>query len=413
MHWSASWPHAWTDDPRSPLWVFRGQKADEPTIGLFFLSIPFWIELLVCIVAEIGISAVVATLLFKSVKRHSLRRYRFLIGYGFFVAGWILIPKRCVDALGVNNKVFRFCLCVISPTTALFRTTATLHGFEPIQARNSLSNYRLYYASPLNLIYDSKTNDPVRVNRLESLSSFINFACLLVVTGGFQSLFHLVEQFPSFGKDVRSAADNTSDIVDDWYESSKLWDLTYWKNNVLYALLFQLYLSTFGEGLLFITQFATGMKAQPIMDNPLFESSSPSDFWGRRWNLIIHQCLKDGVYKPVRSRGGSPALAVGAAFLASGLFHEWLLPAVFFDYPVAFGFTTLFFAWQGLLVSLESLMGDWKLFVRMGQTLPAPLRTLFVILLGVPLGHWFCDSYVRSDFFHQGSVAFPCFLPVE
>lgn len=29
-----------------------------------------------------------------------------------------------------------------------------------------------------------------------------------------------------------------------------------------------------------------------MMLNPIFESASPSDFWGRRWNLVVHGLLK-------------------------------------------------------------------------------------------------------------------------
>ena len=34
------------------------------------------------------------------------------------------------------------------------------------------------------------------------------------------------------------------------------------------------------------------MQQGPMMLNPIFESASPSDFWGRRWNLVVHGLLK-------------------------------------------------------------------------------------------------------------------------
>jgi hypothetical protein len=151
-----------------------------------------------------------------------------------------------------------------------------------------------------------------------------------------------------------------------------------------------------------------------MMDNPMLEATSPSDFWGRRWNLIIHNCLKEGVYKPVRQAGGSPACAVIASFVASGLFHEWLLPVVFYDYDKRLrkpGYTLLFFAWNAGLVCLEIVLRDSKWLAQVSQRLPKPLRTLLMLLLALPVGHLFCDTYVRSDFFIQGSVAFPMFLP--
>jgi hypothetical protein len=38
----------------------------------------------------------------------------------------------------------------------------------------------------------------------------------------------------------------------------------------------------------------TGCNTITLMKNPLFSSTSPSDFWGGRWNLIVHGLLKRG-----------------------------------------------------------------------------------------------------------------------
>jgi hypothetical protein len=51
------------------------------------------------------------------------------------------------------------------------------------------------------------------------------------------------------------------------------------------AVLFQILLTTFGFGLSLIASLA-GVQLVPFMLNPIFESSCPSDFWGRRWNLV-------------------------------------------------------------------------------------------------------------------------------
>jgi len=88
--------------------------------------------------------------------------------------------------------------------------------------------------------------------------------------------------------------------------------------------LFQLYLTTYVEGLTLAWTAISGCRVDEVMKNPMFESRSPSDFWSRRWNLLIHRVLKGGVYKPVRKHG-SIALACVAVFVASGLFHEFLI----------------------------------------------------------------------------------------
>jgi hypothetical protein len=307
--------------------------------------------------------------------------------------------------LGLRNKIFRFCFCLLSPITSLFKTTAALHGCAPSYATESASAFCLYYASPMKLLHDPKSSVPTPACVSESLRCMWRFAGLLLVTGCFQSLFFLLDSFPKFGKY------NTKESL---HNISRLWDLCSWKDTFLYAILFQLYLATFGEGLRFLTQVLTGTRAQHIMDNPMLAAESPSDFWGRRWNLVIHNCLKDGVYKPVRQAGGSPAYAIIASFVASGLFHEWLLPVVFDDYDDSHrkpGYTLFFFAWNAVLVCLEFVLREHKWIVHTSQRLPKPLRTFSVLLLALPVGHLFCETYVRSDFFIHGGVAFPMLLP--
>lgn len=143
--------------------------------------------------------------------------------------------------------------------------------------------------------------------------------------------------------------------------------------------LFQIYLTTFGYGINFLTSLV-GYQQNPMMLNPIFESSSPSDFWGRRyemviswynsyyltsnliltcnptilvpslmfnatrrWNLTVHGILKRGVYKPFRTRY-SRLTASAATFMASGLFHEWLLSSELYFRPSCARFLIFYLA---------------------------------------------------------------------
>ena len=71
------------------------------------------------------------------------------------------------------------------------------------------------------------------------------------------------------------------------------------------------------------------------------------------------------------------------------------------------GGSTVFLLWNGVLLTLESMFGQLSIFQWMKRTLPKPIRTFLVIMLGVPLAHCFCDAYVHSDFFLHGALAFP------
>jgi hypothetical protein len=62
---------------------------------------------------------------------------------------------------------------------------------------------------------------------------------------------------------------------------------------------------------------------------------------------------------------------------------------------------------------MEAVIGHWTVFQHISKNVPAVFRTILVILSGIPLGHWFCESYVASNFFRQGQVTWPLILPVE
>jgi hypothetical protein len=397
------WAHKWEDDPRDPLLTF---EVFDRLYGFYLFSIPLWLQLLGFIFIEGLVAAAIAALFYHTVVHKAGSPAAYLIGYSVFLPFWIFAPRIAMEQLGIDNKIFRFCLCVMSPTMSMFRTTEAIHGFAPKYAVGSMADYVLYFASPMYIKYDNKTDKFVKATVRRSLWHLGRFLAFLSMTGMYQSLFTLFPgYFPSLGSGIQTS--------EEWFSWETTIDPARWRDTALYAFLFQMYLMSFGEGLMFATTVLTRRQTEPIMDNPLLESKSPSDFWGRRWNLLIHRGLKNGVYKPVRQQGGGKPLAVLATFVASGLFHEWLLPSVFFDYPNQHGMTLLFFSWQAGLVAIEALIGHWTIFNRLSKTLPGIVRTSLVVIAGIPLGHWFVESYVSSNFFLQGQCTFPSILPLE
>jgi predicted DCC family thiol-disulfide oxidoreductase YuxK len=109
-----------------------------------------------------------------------------------------------------------------------------------------------------------------------------------------------------------------------------------------------------------------GVAARPIMQAPL-RAISPSEFWGRRWNLAFRELAHELVFRPVLRRWG-PARATLAAFLGSGLVHELVisLPA-----RAGFGLPTLYFLIQAAGVLAGHKSG--RLFTILVVALPAPL----------------------------------------
>jgi hypothetical protein len=62
-----------------------------------------------------------------------------------------------------------------------------------------------------------------------------------------------------------------------------------------------------------------GRSVVGLLDHP-FRSTLLTDFWGRRWNHLVHSNLAKGFYWPL-ARAGHRALGSVAAFAASGVMH--------------------------------------------------------------------------------------------
>ena len=123
-----------------------------------------------------------------------------------------------------------------------------------------------------------------------------------------------------------------------------------------------------------------------------------------------------------------PVVAVAAAFIASGLFHEWILWALYVVvdgekdatgqcsscyYPPMHGKQLAFFLWNAMVIILEFIIGRLYVFTWVGKNLPALLVTALVIMASLPVAHWFLDDYIRSDFFHDIQVAFFVIRPLK
>ena len=397
-------PHTWLSECRNPVFTWT---IGETAYGFYLSSLPTWIELLVLAAAHMLMAALFSVLIYYTIIKKQRKTFTtFLLTFGIYLPFWVLAPRTVLDMWGFQNKLFRFTLLVITPTLSSFRLMEAFFGFTPPHATRSVADFGLYYGSALIARFDNKTQKYVQSNTRIAVLHLSRFLFLLFLTGMYQSMFNLHPYFPTLGVKVQE--------TENYYSLRHVIHPSKWKDTALYAILLQQYLTTFGEGLMFATNVLTGIQTQKIMLNPMFASASPSDFWGRRWNLLIHASLKGAVYKPVLSLGGPQSLAVLAAFVASALFHEWVLVGTFLDYPNQLGANTVFFVWQAMLVAVEFLLVKWNLLPkRMIHSIPKPVRSILVVLCGVPFGRWFLESYVCSNFFEQGHMVMMSVLPLH
>lgn len=359
----------------------------------------------------------------------------YLVGYGVVLPIWLCFPYQTVKYLGIQNKIFRFSLTTCAPAICVFRTTAAMHGFTPEQATASMPAFIFYYASPVLARYNPETKQYTRASWATIGSLLIRFVLIGLQTGTIVSAYNILPAFfPNLAKP------SSSELYYNWYDWRRtllfvtqdpqyplrlLWD------NLCYAALFQSTLTTFATGTMFIQALVTGYETEDTMNNPVFGATSPSDFWARRWNLLIHDVLKRGCFLPVR-RYTSTLFALMATFCASGIFHEWLQLTVFpqWDneytlikdnngtiveetcrilgregedfsplhcYAPQWGAAMAFFMWQAMLIVIEFTLG--RRCKSIFAHFPVPIKTFLTIVAGGCVAHWFSEPYVHSNFF--------------
>lgn len=364
-----------------------------------------------------------------------------LLVYGVILPFWIVCPYCAIQLLDLRHLIFKFAVGVVVPILTLLRTTEgtrerkdgrfwsvcskwsipsiltllsvcfclALYGFTPKYATKSASRFVLYFSCPVILAPD-KEGELVKVPFSKTLQYLKAFLTLLFALGMYSSWMVTFEHLCVYSYDGYDGAPSADDN-DDWYSFHRFFTWQLYGNNLFQAILFQLTLQTYCTGLMFFFSLLCGSEIKPVMNNPVFASRSPSDFWGRRWNLLVHNALKNGVFKPAR-RYVSKTAAVAATFLVSGILHEWLLIALHAPMAhqqvdaeqsgsgsqcsncvsVVYGSATIFFAWQGILVSIEALVGHWSMFTKLDKILPMPVRTALIIASGIPVSWKMTDA---------------------
>lgn len=156
---------------------------------------------------------------------------------------------------------------------------------------------------------------------------------------------------------------------------------------------------------------------EQFQDSPLTQSSSPSDFWGNRWDRPIQSALRRGCFKPLRKAGYSRAIAALLTFVVSGFMHEYILYSFTIRkrvgnnniplYEPAFGTQFIFFSWNAIILLVERALEGHAILQWMQQHLPKPIRTALVLLTVLPIAHLFTDEYIRSNFYNDAAWGFP------
>eukprot|EP00536_Pseudo-nitzschia_multiseries_P011751 jgi/Psemu1/206799/e_gw1.415.43.1 len=392
-----------------------------PTLGSFGiinLSISFWIQSFILLSLQSVANLFVAAIVYTFIIGRSPSTRSFILGYGLVCPILLIAPfyivTHCVE---FNNVTFIICLCGAFPNLLLLRVIEAVHGLvPPAFTYIGFKRFLLYYAATLQVKIDEKSNQPVPFTRQIMVAKLKNFLRVFLQTS---VLYSLLQSFDYAVAPSRLPIQTIMDIY-------------YWGNIVnafLMASLTSLLLEGGASGLGLITSFCSGLTMEDFSASPLSQSSSPSDFWGNRWDRPVASALRRGAYRPLLQAGFSRLFAAIVTFAVSGFIHEYILLLMakrkFMPrkdeansgsadekfYEPELGNQFLFFLWNGVVLCLERLVvstEQGRSFTKwMRYHMPKPLRTALVLLTVLPIAHLFTDEYVKSSFYDDAAHGFP------
>ncbi len=130
-------------------------------------------------------------------------------------------------------------------------------------------------------------------------------------------------------------------------------------------------------------------------------------------------CSQRGVFQPLQNMGYSTTVSIIAAFVVSGLMHDYAWAVLFVStshdydakgacvgqcwYPLV-GKQTAFFLWCGLVMLLEKSVGKLRPVQWIAHNLPTVVVSTLVVQSVLPFAHWFCGDWIVGRYFHDFSV---------
>lgn len=373
-------------DRENPLLIF---ELFDRTFQLYSPRLLFWIQISVLLMIQSVVAVLLAITIYYGIIKRRRTISSYLLCWGCIIPSSLAFPASLITFFNIRNRAILVATAA-TPTLITFRSVEALCGFSPHSVEDSLSNYCLYYSSVIEFVFDSKTRRPARANRQDVIqkgkSFVLNFMLIILLISFMEA--HIYQPF------------------NDWYIA----------NNLFAAVLTSTTIACGTGAFGFSICALAGLLTLDVFDNPMFESSSVSDFWGNRWNRLVHGVLKRGVYKPVRKITSSRSAAAISAFVMSGLLHEYILLLIsipmshgdgYVNYKPSYGSQFCFFAWNGLLMVLEYIfVTHFRTKVKL-STPPPILTSMLVVSLALPISHWFTEEYIRSHLFSHYSVGFP------
>lgn len=354
---------------------------------------------------QIALQSLFAVINYRFIVPNRRTSAAYLLGWGVIIPIALYFPYMIIETLQIHSKVIKMAAGTSSFIIG-FRTVEAMYGTSPHTVETSLTTYLNYYSTLLHFEWDPKTSTRRKIKARE----------LLVNAGLLMAVFHLLSLVLSFELHYNFEPFLSSKVkLNEFHFNSDLLSPAHLGNAYCLAVLTYLTLF-FGFELTSLGEQFKGYYTPPVFFNPLYTSRSPSEFWGRKWNLMIHKILKHGAYLPARQFFVRPHAAVVLTFVVSGLIHDYVWSLMFHQHehmrdangqcldcfaPILLKLTA-FFAWNGLVMLLERPFGPF--FQTYTQRLPTVMVSTLVVLTALPVSHWYSGDLAVGGYFHDLSI---------
>ena len=358
------------------------------------------------ILYQIAVALLLGVVVYYGIIQSNTLQTKYLVGFGFIIPIALGMPFPFIEQFDIRALSLRLCL-IAAPLSCTLKTLEAIYGFTPEYATVSIHEFLAHFAF---ILYPKRDHTTRRQRVPRTRASYWNCMRALLHQMLHNGILYSMFLPCAFQPLLPSRPDT------DMYVAIDVKQLL---NTLLAAILLSLSLVFSMNGVAAIVQLVGGFQTENVVNDPIFGSKSPSDFWGNRWNLLIHRGLKQGVYKPVRMATGSRNLATILTFLASGAAHEYVWAVTFHQnshepekYIPIVGKSLLFFSWNGILLIVEHWVERerWDVAVR---SMPRRLVSLLVVMSALPVGHLFTGDFRRGGYFESLATTWPMVAVVQ
>lgn len=427
-------------DNREPLTTFEFPSSlIEGEYALYAPRGGLWNQLIFAILVQLLFQVAFAVVIYKGIvqtraEKSSSMMTSYLLGYGVLMPLALYLPFEIMELLVVRNRSVKLAYGTL-PTIVCFRCIEAMHGTSPPAVEASLVNYVTYYSSVTHFEWNVKSQERRKITLREIGGALWRVAYFFTACSLWLSWMMHVNYQP-FGPKVP---------LDSFSLSLDLFSPEHLLNAYCLAVLVYFVLATGFEITVFGEQIK-GYATKPTFNNPLFKSRSIREFWGKRWDLMIHRILKHGAFLPARKAFADAhvgnLMGTLAAFLASGLLHEYSWAVIFYQYREDEGECdncysplplklTCFFLYNALtmtskcvelvcciffgkisdsssilwyyyyIISVEHYYGRHITFF---ESWPSIIVSTMLVLTAIPVSHWYSGDWVVGGFFDDFAI---------